>query len=558
MSLSLTGKHWLLRHGKALGTSLVQHLLEERGISPKSAAQRDEIPINPYLFPDIQRVVARIQHAIQRHEGIAIAGDYDCDGITATTQLLRAFRRRGLDPLIHLPHRIHDGYGLKENTIDVFHSKGIHLLITVDTGITALAAITKAKTMGMDVIVIDHHAIPESLPPAFAFLHPALSSLPPPHPAATGVVFSLLSAWEGSSWPENNIDCALASIGTIADLVPLLGCNRLLVTQGLEAFGKIREGPLALLREQAGLMEGKTLSSSDIAFRIAPRINAAGRMADPRIALDALIFGGSAVTQLEELNLERQRETLHLFESITHALDSHDIPPFICIIEERISPGIMGLIAGKLTQHYGRPSLVGSIQGTLCTASLRSTPLYDIVDALQRYSHYFESFGGHAQAAGCTFSLRVIDHVREALTSDVRSTISPENLRPTIAIDAILHPNDISLRLCEELQELDPFGQGNPEPRFLLQNISLNSARQMGSDRSHLQGFIGDTRGIGFGLGSLFSSLSQPLDLVCRLGINEWQGRRSPQIYIEDMRPAITSDKCLSQGKERDQHFASW
>jgi len=218
----------------------------------------------------------------------------------------------------------------------------------------------------------------------------------------------------------------------------------------------------------------------------------------------------------------------------------------------------MGLIAGKLTQHYGRPSLVGSIQGTLCTASLRSTPLYDIVDALQRYSHYFESFGGHAQAAGCTFSLRVIDHVREALTSDVRSTISPENLRPTIAIDAILHPNDISLRLCEELQELDPFGQGNPEPRFLLQNISLNSARQMGSDRSHLQGFIGDTRGIGFGLGSLFSSLSQPLDLVCRLGINEWQGRRSPQIYIEDMRPAITSDKCLSQGKERDQHFASW
>lgn len=476
---------------------------------------------------------------MERGETIGIFGDYDCDGITAAALLARMLRRHGSEPVIRLPHRIRDGYGLKESHVDWFAARGVTLLLTVDTGIGAHAAVARGAARAMDVIIMDHHEPPSVVPAAHSILHPAFSAEPPAHaPCAAGIAFHVVALVEGAAWRGRDEDAALAMLGTVADLVPLLDGNRAIVREGIAALARLREGPLATLAAHVRT-SGRPLSSVDVAFRIAPRINAAGRMADPMLALSALLEGGDALRELETLNAQRQEETMIAVERSLLQLGPAPADPFLCVADEEFSPGIIGLIAGKLTERFGRPSMAVSIQGEECVASLRSPPAYSIIDGLRACEGLLTSFGGHRQAAGCTFRRSALDDIRDALSRHVRETIPETQLVPTLSIDAPLPLSSITLPFIRQLSALEPFGQGNPEPQFLVPAVSLGMARTVGGDGRHLQGRAGRCKLIGFGLGPLIAHARSPLDLVCRLGVDAWNGREEPQLQVVDMRKTM-------------------
>lgn len=497
----------------------------------------------------MSRATERVRGAIAAHETIGIFGDYDCDGITATALLVRFFRRHGVEPVVRLPHRVHDGYGLSRSMVEECAARGVTLLLTVDTGITAVEEIAAAAERGIDVIVTDHHHVPAEVPQALALIHPALvPDHPPPHPSGVGVALQFVRALEGTdTWEDHQTDLALAAIGTIADLVELRGMNRTLVQQGIAALNTLQEGPLALLAASVRT-HGAPLTSTDIAFRLSPRINAAGRMEDPLIALTALLEGGEALATLERLNAHRQDATGSL---ITRAWELLHLPPqpraeelsalpaLLAIADAELPEGLIGLIAGRLTEVTGHPSIVATIRDGECTASLRSTRAYHITEGLERIADLLSSFGGHAQAAGCTFPERHLAEVIRRLSDDAAARTHREDLTPALTADAVIEAKDISLNFCEQLKHLEPYGQGNGEPLFLLQNIRMESPRRVGNEDAHLQCRIAGFKTIGWRLGHLIDAATSPLDVICKIGIDTWNGRRTPQIVIEDMRVAF-------------------
>ncbi len=529
--LSLTGKRWVLPlETTAVNAShVILRLLKERGIDP---AQVPTLP-SPFLYPDMHRAVERIERAIAGGERIGIFGDYDCDGVTAVAQVVRMLERRGNVPWVRLPHRVRDGYGLHAPIVQEVIDAGVTLLVTCDTGITAVMEVGELQKNGVDVIITDHHRMHEEVPPAFAILHPALSTMAEPHPSGAGVAFALISAMEKQPWNGMEEDLAIAMFGTIGDLVGLRGNNRSLVQLGLRALASIPSGrPIAALRERCSAGNG-SLSAVDVAFRIAPRLNAAGRMAEPDIALKALLHGNESLAELDSLNEQRQALTRELYAKALTDIDPS--APFLFSVSNAYPHGILGLIAGKLTEQFHRPSLVAHSDGNACVASLRSPACYNISEALGRASDLLQSYGGHAQAAGCSFTLEALDALRSRLTEDVTARVKQHLLTPEIIIDAALDPRDITIDFCEKLKLLEPFGQQNAEPLFLLRGVALQNTRSCGTDGAHLQARISGTKCIGFHLGTVEIPHGN-IDAVVRVGIDTWNGQKQPQLFIEDLR----------------------
>ncbi|MBU0458351.1 single-stranded-DNA-specific exonuclease RecJ [Patescibacteria group bacterium] len=530
--LSLTGKRWIIPEKEIETSAILESLLSDRGIDP----DQDGELIDPTLIHDVPKAVKRIRKAIKKGETIGIFGDYDCDGVTSALIMMRYFKRQGIDPLIRLPHRIHDGYGIKEHIIGEFAQKGTDLLITVDSGIGSINEIARAKEIGIDVIITDHHHVGKRLPQAHAIVHPALSSkYPEPYPSGSGVTFHLVRALEDGDWEDMHIDQALAMLGTIADVMELRGQNRTMVKQGIAALNKLNDEPLAALIKSAGLNKYK-VTSTDIAFRIAPRINAAGRISDPLIALQALMNGGEALEHINELNELRQSQTEKFMNKALEQIGDCRSTALIAIAHEDFPQGIVGLIAGKLTEKFGKPSLVGRIHDGLCTASLRSPECYHITKGLERCKKLLQYYGGHAQAAGCSFRADLFEKVSKELCRDAEKQTDPEELVPTINIDAVLDANSVTLDLCNNLKQLEPFGQGNREPVFMIENVKIDYPRLVGKEENHLQGKIEGTKMIGFRLGEVFGQISETVDVICRLGTDSWQGTTQPQLFIEDIR----------------------
>ncbi|MBI2117801.1 DHH family phosphoesterase, partial [Candidatus Peregrinibacteria bacterium] len=427
-ALSLTGKRWMVPEKMCNPRTVVQEIALARDLGAGEL-------FNPSSLRDIGVAVERIRRAVKDGEHVGVFGDYDCDGVTAVAQLVRFFRRSGSDPSIRLPHRMHDGYGLKPKHIEEFAANGTTLLLTVDTGITAYDAVDRARAASMDVILVDHHEIRGNLPNATAILHPhrATPKLSP-SPCAAGLTSLLLAALEGNIRPEQEEDRVLAAVGTVADLVLLRGGNRTIVQNGLAAISALPDGPLRTLINCVRPSDAH-IASRDIGFRIAPRLNAAGRMDDPMIALQALLDGGNAIHILNELNTSRQSLVEELFESILITLpERDDFPPLIGIADAAFPPGIIGLLAGRLTEKFGRPSMVASIAGDICTASLRSIPAVPITELLSRSAHLLTSFGGHVQAAGCTFPRQNFEELIAALQKDIAQNVTPEDLVSAISI----------------------------------------------------------------------------------------------------------------------------
>lgn len=502
---------------------------------------------NIETYPMARVAAERVRDAVRNDETVGIIGDYDCDGLTSTTILVRMLRRLGIDPVVRLPHRLREGYGAQTLHVEELLARGVTLLLTTDTGIVAHDALALAKERGVDAIVIDHHAFAE-LPVAYAILHPALAPTLHSPPAAAGVAFAFACAVHGATWPDRDTDIALAAIGTIADVVPLTHENRTMVREGLAALARVDAASgLGMLRDRCGLP--KRPSSTDVAFRLSPRLNAAGRLDDATIGLRALLGDSASVDELERLNAERQRITLVCMDEAFSSVDPANLPACVCVASENFPRGVVGLVAGKLAEKFGRPALAASIEKGKCTASLRGVPGHDIALALRTNAKLFTAFGGHAQAGGCSFALENLDAVKLALQGDVLATVNEEDLRPVIAPDAFLDASSATIALADALSALEPFGAENREPLFLVEGVTLTGARKIGADQRHLQARAGQTGIIGFGLGHLENEISGPVDIVCRVTANEWNGARRAQLSIVDIRTAQTGASLPSISK---------
>lgn len=514
-------------------------LARERGImdlmSPGSGKLSD-----PFLFPEMEKAVGRIEQAINLGESVGIFGDYDADGITGSLQLIHYFRRRKIEPFVYLPDRITEGYGLKLASIENFKQRGVSLLITVDTGISAFSEIAAAQASGIDVIVTDHHRVRGGRPGAFAVIHPQVPfQFPNEHLSGAGVAFMLVRALEHLDvWDGIAEDAVLAAIGTIGDLVPLTGENRILVFHGLKLIDSLPSGPLKELLD-AVKGSNRMLTSSDIAFRVVPRINAAGRMEHPSLALNALMTGGAAMERLHELNNERRVMVEELTEVALNLIDQTQL--FLTLRHRQFTPGVVGLIAGRLTEHFGKPALVASIEENTCVASIRGIPAVDVMECLEHpdVRPHLRSYGGHAQAAGCTVMESAFPALAEGLNrAMVDAGINESALIPTIMIDGEISFTGLDAELVKRLKNLEPFGKQNEEPVFLIRGQRLTDTRSVGAESRHLQCRVGGTKAIGFGLGKYIGEVSAeaPVDIACKLNISTWNGREELEYQIQDIR----------------------
>ncbi len=472
---------------------VVARLLCQRGLAAPDAASRFLAPRldhlhDPMALADMGRAVDRILQAIARHEKIAIHGDYDVDGITSTVILRRALELHGADVMHFIPERLKDGYGLQPAAIDRLHADGVALVISVDCGIRGADAARRALELGVDLIVTDHHEPDAELPPALAIINPKRTdcTYPDKYLAGVGVALKVVQAvcarTGHDSWLPGFVK--IAAIGTLADVVPLVGENRVIAKLGLDMLTR---GPhkigLRSLLEVSGLT-GKTIDSYHISFLLAPRVNAAGRMSSPDIATRLLLATDEALAgetralalQLDAENVRRQEEEATILAAAKKIVQTDPeigARSVLVVAGENWHRGVIGIVASKLVDAFHRPAIVLSIEGDTAHGSCRSIPGFDMLGALERAALHLIRFGGHRQAAGLTLESTRIRQLRQAVNDTADEQLGPEDLMPRLRIDADLGFRAITGDVAAGVASLAPFGAGNPRPVFAARGVEI-------------------------------------------------------------------------------------
>lgn len=540
---------------RSLGISpLLATLLAQRGYREPQAARRFLSPQvsdlnSPFAFRSMERAVRRLHLARERHERVGVFGDYDVDGITSTALLVLAFKSYGLDVIYRLPERLSEGYGLTHTGVADLITRGAKLLVTVDCGITAHEEIAWAQSHGVDTIVCDHHLPSDTLPPALAMLNPKLSSegYAFAELAGVGVALKLAQALTGEldpGWLE------LAALGTVADVAPLVEENRILVACGLRAMRFSRFPGLRALLAQAGL-DPEQLGTGQLSFRVAPRLNALGRLGNASPAVELFLTEDESEAArlaclLEQENGRRQAcEAQVLAEAVSQVEEQANLEDDFALVVagERWHPGVLGIVAARLVERWYRPALVISLEGEKGKGSGRSIPAFSLYNGLKKASPWLLQFGGHRLAAGFSLLRSNLAGFRDAFLTAARSALTPEDLVPCQRIDIEVRLDELDLKTVAELELMAPFGRGNPEPVLLARNLRAVRARQVGQGQEHLRLDLSlegrRISGIGFGLGNLFSSLTGgAVDVVFSPGVEEWQGLREVELKIKDIRTA--------------------
>jgi single-stranded-DNA-specific exonuclease len=493
--------------------------------------------------------VTRIYRALLSGENIAIYGDFDADGISGTALLVKGLSSLGGRVTPYIPHRLTEGYGLKTAALENLRHKGISLVITVDCGITALAEVKRAKRVGLDVIITDHHTPLSEIPPAVAIVNPkrAGSSYPFTELTGAGVAIKLLQALLEGIGKQEQLDemLDLVAIGTIADMAPLFGENRYWVKQGLKL---INTNPRLGIREiiaQAGLTIG-SLDAESISWTIAPRLNAAGRLAHAMtsyklLMTDSLPEARGLATWLEQKNAERQRLTTKTLTKARGQILAEGISPLLIASDRDYPVGIAGLVAGRLAEEFYRPAIVIRTGELVSSGSCRSIPEFNIILALNQCSQLLSQFGGHAQAAGFVLPTKNLARLKQHLFELATTQLAGADLRPQLDIDAEAKLTELSGNTFSLIQQLAPFGRGNPAPTFLSRRVEVVDCHTMGSNREHLRlklrqgGIVWD--GVGFRMGSALAEISPHLDIVYNLEIDRWQGAERLRLNILDFAP---------------------
>ena len=538
---------------------LVSSVLASRGIvSAEQAAlaleRERELSHSPFLMRDMDKAVARIQEALSRGEKLAVFGDYDVDGITATCLLTDYLRRRGGDVIMHIPGRFDEGYGLSRDAIRALAEQGVKLIVTVDCGITGVEETVYAAELGVDMVITDHHECKETLPPAIAVVDPHRPDCGYPfkHLAGVGVALKLVLALGGND-RENALFaryCTLAAIGTVADVMRMEDENRAIVSAGLEAIDHSDFIGLHALLREAGLA-GKNVSSIQIGFVLAPRINAAGRMGRAALAAELLLTDDEAEAErkaheLCELNRERQSVEQEIYARAVEQLES--LPPedkyALVLASEDWHQGVVGIVASRLSEKYSCPSFMIHLSDGIGKGSCRSYGGFNLFNALESCSELLLGFGGHELAAGFTIEEANIPAFRKRMNRYVREHTGHVPPVSSLTVDAELtRPALVTLEEVERLSELEPYGAGNDRPVFCFRGALLESAQSVGQNRHlkvRLQKGHASFEGIFFSVNIDEADITagSRVDAAFYLQINEFRGSRSVQLQLLDLRPA--------------------
>ena len=502
---------------------------------------------NPSLLPQMAAAVERLAQAIGSGETIGVFGDFDADGVTATAILAQGLGALGGHVTPYIPHRITEGHGLNVEAVQALRHSGVSLIVTVDCGVTSHQEVEFAADLGLDVIITDHHTPSVTLPPALATIDPKVPGSDYPFTELTGAGLALkliqgLYRHLNKAWPRNLL--ALAAIGTVADLGPLRGENRAIVTAGLQQLQRTGNAGLNALYRQAKLSP-RDIDSGAISFIIAPRLNAAGRLQHAissyrLLTCDTAGEANALAETLEDFNRERQRNTEAACEKALEMADPAE--PIILLAHEDFDPGISGLVASRMVEAFHKPAVVMSLDGGLVRASARSLPAFNVIAAFEQCRPLFQRFGGHSMAAGFVMSRANLEELRAKLTSIARKTLGDRLPAPTLQIDAEARPMDLMGETYKSLAALEPFGYGNPKPVFLARRMKLQEAKRVGGEGHHLRLKLWDGRAswtaFAFRQGERQLPENGLMDLAYSLSINSWRGQRVIELRVEDFRPS--------------------
>ena len=518
--------------------------------------------IDPFLLPDMEKAVERINDAIFDGERICVYGDYDCDGVTSTTILYSYLEAQGADVTYMLPERERDGYGLSNQVVDRIAATGTKLIVTVDNGISAVEEAKYIKEKGMELVVTDHHLEGDELPDCVAIVDPHRNDWDCPFEdyAGCGVALKLCCAMEGSSEEVMQEFADIAAVGTVADMVPLVGENRKIVLYGLRLLNTFRKPGIEAILEKAGLAD-KTLDSTNISFGIAPRINAAGRMGTAERALDLLLADDpySASEMAEEVNVmntQRHTEEDKIFnEAVAYLQDHPELAhlPILVVSGKGWHEGVLGIVASKLLERYLRPVIVLTDKGYLCKGSARSIEGFSIYDAMNSCRDMLNTFGGHELAAGMSIKPERLDEFRVRINE---YAYQMQSVYPETRIDCKLNPAGLSLDVLDSIRMMEPFGTGNTSPVFGLYGVVLDSVQGMGNDGRHKKltfhkdGTHTQVNGIFFNRPEFPYQRGDKVDLVVTLGRNEYRGNVSLSVYVRDIRPAGSDDDAMAASEQ--------
>lgn len=541
---------------------VIEALLSDRGHLDDASIERffrpdyDRDLHDPFLFKSMRKAVDRMKIALESGERIGIFGDYDADGVTSSVLLRTALEQLGFPVTVYIPHKEKEGHGVHQNALRAFQKEGATVMFTVDCGMTNVSEVAEANRLGMDVIIIDHHHVPEIFPDAFAIINPRVSDCGYPFQelCGAGTTFKFIQALYQELAPKREGELKwlldLAAVGTVADVMPLIGENRTIVTYGLIVLSKTRNIGLQEMYA-AGKLKIDEWNKPDarmIGFQIGPRINAASRMDHGQIAHDLLASkdqGEASVLarELEQLNNDRRKLSERISTLVRAEAREQKDRRSIIAVHPDYTIGVVGLVAGTIAREIGKPVVVLKQYDEHSTGSLRSIPGLNIIEVVERCGDLLEKFGGHAQAAGLTVRNENLPAFRERFDTMVNKLLPEKMTEPELVIDVRIDPIHLTADLLSQVRSFAPFGQGNPEPVFLLENMRIGDIRTVGTTRKHLKIILISDDGsksfdaIGFSFGEKFPDMKKGdhVDVVFTLEENVWNGRTSMQMKLIDL-----------------------
>lgn len=544
---------------------VLRQILFNRGYATDAEARaylnaKPNFNTDPFQMTGMREAIDRIEYAIQQHESIAVYGDYDVDGVTATALLVETFQFLNAEVRGYIPNRFEEGYGLNNNALDELKADGVKLVITVDCGIRSPNEALYARTLGLDLIISDHHHPAEGdLPPALAVINPKQQGdiYPDKDLAGVGIAYKIAEALlslhaERSAFILDSL-LDLVALGTVADLAPLVGENRILVRRGLRQMKQTTRQGLFSLAAVSEIVLAK-VNAGNIGFSLGPRLNAAGRLKEALAALELLttkdVFRAGELAQVLDMqNRERQRITRDMQKRAEEIAIGEDPDAFLLFAaQEDFNPGVVGLAASRLTETYYRPAIVAAKGEEETRGSCRSIPEFHITEALDQCADLLVRHGGHAAAAGFTVKNENLPELVLRLKAIATDQLSNVDLRPTVMADAEVSLVDVRPELFEKaLKYLEPTGYGNPNAAFVARNIKVKNARTVGADAKHLKLSLEDEKkfthdAIGFRLGEWQNKMPPRVDILFTYEVNEFNGRVNYQLNLKDIKETGSVD----------------
>jgi len=546
---------------------LLARILVHRGFNEASTARSflfsslsTDLP-SPFLMADMDRAVERLVRALESKELICIWGDYDVDGTTGSSALVSFLREIGGSPMYYIPHRIDEGYGMNSQGLERLRDKGVKLVVSVDCGISNYQEVEVAHSLGMDVVIVDHHEPPPALPPAVAVLNPHRVDCPFPDKglSGAGLAFYLIIGlraklreigwFSGEGAPDIRRHLDVITLGTIADMVPLRGVNRALVRRGLQELGTSTRPGILALRQVAGIPAG-AVGVGQVAFRLGPRINAAGRMDTALKVVEMLTTeseedANRIAQELDGNNRERQEMEARVQAEALEKIETDPNQRDRCSIvlgAENWHPGVLGIVASRIVERFHRPTVVIGFRHGEGKGSARSIRGFHLVEGLSRCADLLEKFGGHEYAAGLSIKQEKLPLFTQRFEEIAQSCLTSEDLVPVLEVDAKVEFAEIDLPMARQLQLLQPFGIGNPEPILLTRGVEVSERKDFnGGARFRLRQGTRSMNAVVFGLDDDFPGRrGAKIDVVYRLGENEWNGTTTAQLRIVDARLSET------------------